>query len=226
MGRMKHLSVMLLALLLAACGATQSGGTGNMPGMGNGQLPTAQSAPTANSAMSGGMDHGAAATPGATAAGGGMDHGAMTTAAAPYDAQFIDSMMMHHQGAIDMANEALKQAERPEVKDLANTIIKAQQAEITQMRGWRTQWYPTLADTGGLGMSMGEMMMSSDTAKPFDQRFIEAMIPHHQSAVAMAKDAEQKAERQEIKTLAGAIITDQEKEIAQMQQWLKNWYGQ
>lgn len=225
--------IVLMSLLLAACGSAQSSGTGSMPGMDHGNMPMATVAPAATASGMSGMDNSstAIAAPEATAGGmAGMDHGSMpmgtATANAPYDAQFIDSMIMHHQGAIDMANQALTQGERQEIKDLAANIIKAQEADIAQMREWRMQWYSDLADTGGMGMSMGEMSISTDISKPFDQRFIEAMIPHHQSAVEMAKDAQQKAERQEIKTLAGNIITDQEKEIAQMQQWLKDWYGQ
>jgi uncharacterized protein (DUF305 family) len=144
----------------------------------------------------------------------------------PYDALFIDSMIMHHQGAIEMANQALKEATKPEVKALAEAVISAQEAEITQMQQWRQSWYPDLAPTAGMGMDMGTMEISSDTSKPFEQRFIEAMIPHHEGAIAMAKDAQQKAEHQEIKTLSGAIVTAQEGETTQMQQWLKEWFGQ
>jgi uncharacterized protein (DUF305 family) len=144
---------------------------------------------------------------------------------APYDAQFIDSMIIHHQGAIDMANQALKEAEKPEIKTLAENIVKAQQSEIAQMQDWRKAWYPDLAPTGGMNMAMGEMMIGTDANKPFDQRFIEAMIPHHEGAIAMAKDAQQKAEHTEIKTLASTIITAQESEIAEMQQWSQQWFG-
>ncbi|GAB4197298.1 MAG: DUF305 domain-containing protein [Roseiflexaceae bacterium] len=142
----------------------------------------------------------------------------------PYDARFIDSMIEHHQGAIDMANQALQQAEKPEIKTLAQAIIQAQQSEIVQMRQWREAWYPDLPPTGGMSMSMGDMSISDDTSKPFDQRFIEAMIPHHEGAIAMAKDAQQNAERAEIKTLAETVITTQEAEIAQMRQWLQTWF--
>ncbi|MDZ4720875.1 MAG: DUF305 domain-containing protein [Roseiflexaceae bacterium] len=158
----------------------------------------------------------------------GMGHTAMPgmgdATGASYDATFIDSMILHHDGAISMANQALTSAEHPEIKQLAQAIVSAQQSEIGKMRDWRTAWYPNLATTQGMGMDMGAMMIA-DGATPFDQRFIEAMIPHHQSAIVMARDALQKAERQEIKDLAQAIITAQEAEIAQMRQWLKQWYG-
>ena len=155
---------------------------------------------------------------------GGMNHGAMGTNA-PYDALFIDSMIMHHQGAIDMAQQALKEAEHPEIKTLATALVQAQEAEIAQMQAWRKRWYPDLAPTDGMGMDMGTMMIAAGTSKPFDLRFIEAMIPHHQGAITMAKDAQQKAERPEIKTLASGIITAQEAEIAQMQQWKQAWFA-
>lgn len=144
---------------------------------------------------------------------------------APFDAMFIDSMIMHHEGAISMAEQALKEASRPEIKSMANDIIRAQKSEITQMRQWRDSWYPNLADTGGMGMDMGDMEVSTDSSKPFDQRFIEAMIPHHEGAIAMAKEAREKASHAELKTLANNIVTAQEGEIAQLTKWKKDWFG-
>ncbi|MBI3964984.1 MAG: DUF305 domain-containing protein [Chloroflexi bacterium] len=63
------------------------------------------------------------------------------------------------------------------------------------------------------------------TAQPFDRVFIDAMIPHHQSAVVAAEQALLKAEHAEIKQLATAIKTDQQREIDQMRQWRQAWYG-
>jgi uncharacterized protein (DUF305 family) len=153
-----------------------------------------------------------------------MDHGVIPAEGQPYDAVFVDSMIVHHEGAILMANQALEQAERQEVKDLANAILTAQEAEIGQMKEWRTAWYPDLAATSGMAMDMGPMEVPAGNT-PFDQRFIQAMIPHHESAITMAQDALQQAKRQEIKDLAQEIISAQEAEIAQMKTWLKDWYG-
>jgi uncharacterized protein (DUF305 family) len=49
--------------------------------------------------------------------------------------------------------------------------------------------------------------------------FIDMMVPHHEGAVQMSKDALTRAEHQEVKTLAQQIIDAQQKEIDQMKQW-------
>ncbi len=213
----------LLTLVLGACGqqATSSTGGDAMPGM------TAVGGADATSAA---MDHstmpGMETTATAGAGMGGMHHGAMpANSEAPYDARFIDSMIEHHRGAISMAQQALDESERAEIKQLAQNIIGSQQQEIDQMTAWRKQWYPELESTGGMGMEMGDMELSADASKPFDQRFITAMIAHHNGAIAMARDAQTKAEHAEIKTLAEAIIKAQESEVAQLQQWQREWFG-
>ncbi|MGQ9827334.1 MAG: DUF305 domain-containing protein [Roseiflexus sp.] len=150
-------------------------------------------------------------------------HGGMTSSQ-PYDALFIDSMIIHHEGAIAMANQALQSADQPEIRRMAQEIIAAQQDEIERMRAWRAAWYPDLPPAAGMTMDMGPMEVAPGDP-PFERRFLEAMIPHHEGAIAMARDALQKAEHREIHDLAGAIIATQEAEIAQMRRWLKEWYG-
>lgn len=145
------------------------------------------------------------------------------TESAPFDAQFIDSMILHHQGAVEMAKQAQTEAQRPEIKQLADAIIKSQTAEIERMQTWRKAWYPDLPVTGGMSMSMGAMAVSTDTATAYDLRFIDAMVPHHESAISMAQEALSKAEHAELKTLANEIIAAQTREIDQMKQWRAAW---
>jgi uncharacterized protein (DUF305 family) len=162
----------------------------------------------------------------APAASGGMDHGGDHGVAGegPFDARFIDGMIVHHEGAVTMAEQALAEASRPEILALAEAIIASQAAEISQMQVWREEWYPDLGPTGGAMSEMGTMEVApGDT--PYEQRFIEAMIPHHEGALSMAQEALEEAEHEEIRTLAIAIIAAQEAEIAQMRAWLSEWYG-
>ena len=176
----------------------------------------------------------------------GMNHGSsMNMSLGPkdenFDLRFLDGMTPHHEGAVTMAQEALQKSQRPEIKQLAQAIIDAQQKEIAQMKEWRTAWYPNASATPmmyssemGHTMPMSEemksnMMMNVDLGaadEQFDLRFINAMLPHHEGAVTMAKEALQKSDRPEVKELAQNIITSQQQEIAQMKQWKKAWYGQ
>lgn len=74
-------------------------------------------------------------------------------------------------------------------------------------------------------LSMSDMAneMKVVTGDAFDKAFLAEMIDHHQGAVEMAKMAQFQAKHQETKTLAGDIIATQMKEIAQMQDWQKQW---
>ena len=73
---------------------------------------------------------------------------------------------------------------------------------------------------GMMGMNSSRVMSGN-----MDRSFIEQMIPHHESAIAMAKLAQQKSKHDEVKTLADNIITSQTAEINTMKQWYKDWYG-
>lgn len=136
----------------------------------------------------------------------------------PAEAAFLDAMILHHQGAVDMAREALEQAGRTEIRKLAETILQSQTAEIETMRRWRQEWFPGLAPQP-ITMDMGPMAVAPGST-PYDQRFLEAMIPHHEAAVAMARWILPQTTRTELLQLANAIVRTQQAEIEQMRGWL------
>ena len=171
----------------------------------------------------------------------GMDHDMdLGPADGTYDLRFIDGMIVHHEGAVEMAREAQLKSQRPEILALADDIIAAQAEEIGLMNRWKNEWYPQADDISvvydpqsGKNVAMTQaqidaMKMSGDLGPKddqFDLRFIEAMIPHHQGAVAMARDALAKSLRSEVRALADEIISAQEMEIELMMSWKMLWYG-
>ncbi len=151
----------------------------------------------------------------------------VSPAATPYDAQFLDTMSKHHQGAIEMARIAQSKVQLPELKALTKRIPADQQKEIDQMKAWREQWYGAVPPAENMqmpgmssSMNMDMSQMSSMKAgEDYDAMFIDMMIPHHEGAIQMSQDALVKAEHQEVKTLAKQIIDQQQKEIDQMKRW-------
>lgn len=148
-------------------------------------------------------------------------------AAAPFDRGFIDAMVPHHESAIAMARTALAAGlKEPELRSIAQAIVSTQQDEIDRMLDWRVQWYGSAeidpnADAQ-LGMSMADMGMEGDASEldgspDVDADFASMMIAHHEGAVAMANMALERSQRDEIRTLARAIVAAQEDEIARME---------
>lgn len=57
---------------------------------------------------------------------------------AEFDAAFLREMIVHHEGAVDMAQKAREHASDPRIKALAEAIITTQEAEIRDMKSWQT----------------------------------------------------------------------------------------
>ncbi len=150
---------------------------------------------------------------------------------------FIEQMIPHHEGAVDMAELALQKSQRPEIKNLATAIIRDQTKEINDMTLWYKDWFgkeipkiPSHMLDGGMmsqsGMHMGgkEDMALLQNAVDFDKAFLETMIPHHQLALMMVQMLESGSNRLEMLQLAENITKSQSREIQEMQGWYTEWY--
>jgi uncharacterized protein (DUF305 family) len=146
------------------------------------------------------------------------------SAAPTFDRAFIDAMVPHHEAAVEMADAARKEGLRqPVLARLARAIARSQQREIEKMRAWREKWYgSTVIDPNGgsaIGLTPAEMGMSGHgthqimSGTDVDRAFADAMIPHHEGAVKMAKLALRKAEHGELIELSTHIIASQSAEI-------------
>jgi len=201
--------LLAVAFLLAACGGAGSGQQGNESGGGG----------------HGQMGHGSMGM-----VSGGMARQMVMKKGKYSDKAFIDAMVPHHQGAIAMAEVALKNAEHEEIIQLSRNIVSSQQAEIEDLKSIKQEEFGTSnlpmemspKQMRGMGMMMDPQQLANQ--KPFDEAFIDAMIPHHQSAIEMAQVALENSDNPKIKELAQNIISAQQREIEQMTQWRQQWY--
>jgi len=204
------LIVPALALLLIACGGDSDESS---PSTGAGEMT---------------------ATPAATTGAAHQGHSmASPEAGEDPDLHFIDAMIVHHASAIAMAEAVQETAEHQEIRELADEIIAAQEAEIEQMRAWRDEWFPgapesdlsTMSGMAGMAMSDADLAMLAESESP-DEMFIEMMIPHHESAIEMATQIRQATTRPKLQQLADEIVPAQQAEIDQMAEWQAEWLGQ
>lgn len=161
------------------------------------------------------------------------------------DVSFAQQMIVHHQGAIQMAEMAATKASTQQVKDLAQRIRAAQGPEINTMTSWLNAWgQPTSADSsmggmggmGGMSSSSGSMepmdsmgmtqeqmdQLNGATGKDFDRMFLQMMTTHHQGAIEMAKTEQASGSNPQAIALAKSIEASQTAEVTEMGQMLQN----
>ena len=167
------------------------------------------------------------------------------------DRDFLTMMTAHHKQALEMSNLALTRAKRPEIKQLAQSIIKDQKSEIQTMATLYKAAYGTEIPAMGMGGGMmgkdgstmnkdgnqGMMQMPMNgmngmkmdmnalqNAADFDREFLRQMSAHHQSASQMSQMVLRTTKSPEIRTLAESIVKAQTAEIGQMRKWYQTWY--
>ncbi|NHA05628.1 DUF305 domain-containing protein [Mucilaginibacter sp. HC2] len=142
------------------------------------------------------------------------------------DNDFALMMRIHHQGAIDMANLELKSGTDATMKQMAQSIITAQQTEIAQLTSFLKS-HP--AHGNDPDFDMQQMMDMQKGMKQADLQIIDGridhdfailMIGHHQTATENSRLELLKGSENAMKTMAQSIIDSQTKEIGQFQDWL------
>ncbi|MBU8551166.1 DUF305 domain-containing protein [Streptomyces rochei] len=199
------------ALVLAACGGADDGGSDGSAGHGG---HSAAASATASP------------TPSASASDARGGHNAA-------DVAFAKGMIPHHRQAVEMADLAPGRAGSPEVEKLAAEIKKAQDPEIRTLSGWLTAWGEEVPAEGAAmdhsshgmdGMDGMDGMMTDQemrgledaSGEAFDTAFLELMVKHHEGALAMAETERADGAFAPAKKMAAQIITSQSAEIERM----------
>ena len=142
------------------------------------------------------------------------------------DADYDFAMMMkhHHQGAIDMAKSEIAGGTDTTLKQKAEKMISEQQSEIATLDKVLQSGSPTgTSDFGqksmGMMTPMNEIKMESGS---LDAMFASMMIPHHQDAVKISQQYLKVGKNAELKEVARNIVSSQQKEIKELQDWLSS----
>ncbi len=152
----------------------------------------------------------------------------------PYDLHFIDMMAKHHRQGIAMGRMAERKGSTPALRAFAKKTADEQEKELLELKKHRDHWYagapemdhsqmmaqmhqkPGMSSHANMDMQGDISKLQAATGKAFDRLFLDMMIPHHQMAIDMSKEAVTKAEHVEIKEMARLGIIKQQKEIAEM----------
>jgi uncharacterized protein (DUF305 family) len=139
---------------------------------------------------------------------------------------FVKMMVMHHQGAINMANVEWQDGKNDSLKRTAQKIINEQQAEIQQFNTILATLTVDNSDPTFTMEQMDNMMKGGKTADvqlitgDIDNDFATLMIVHHQSAIDNASAYLHHGNNTQIKTIATNIVNSQTMEIEELGNWL------
>ena len=135
------------------------------------------------------------------------------------DLDFATMMTAHHKGAVQMAQLELTNGSDSALKTFAEGVIAAQEQEISFMNDFiakHTKQASPDATEFTKAMDGSMMAMMQHDVKEYndiDKDFAAQMIPHHQSAVDMAKAYLQFGKDESLRKLSEDIIAAQTKEI-------------
>lgn len=165
---------------------------------------------------------------------GGIAHSRRAAAGlqgAPHDLQFIDMMIMHHQGGIEMARMAESKGRLAQLKEFARKSVEDQQKDTEELQSRRDQLFSGQPKAEsmmmrGRQMTMAEMQkkMQDDMSKlqaaapgnQFDRTFLDLFTEHHRMAIQMSRDEVAMGRQAEIKAIAQKTIDKQSKDINEM----------
>jgi uncharacterized protein (DUF305 family) len=180
------------------------------------------------------LDAGAPALVSATAGTTGQT-GGVTIASAPapsrsaanFEVKFMTDMIDHHHMAVMMAELCITKATQTKLRSFCENIMTAQMAEIEQMQTWLQNWY-SVSHEPVMKPADEKMMdrLASLSGAEFEMAFMEMMIKHHEKAIREGRRCLDKAYHAELRELCEDIIRTQSAEIAQMEAWLCQWYGE
>jgi uncharacterized protein (DUF305 family) len=140
---------------------------------------------------------------------------------------YINRIVPHHQGAIDMAEIIARKAVHPELRDEAEQIIQEQEDEIAMLTTYLQQTHGQQVQPDRRFAMMPDMMQMLRDADPMmaEKMFLLMMREHHQSANLLGAVILGKPASQVLKDQAQMMVTSQTAQQGRFANYLKAWYN-
>ena len=143
-----------------------------------------------------------------------------------FDRAFMTEMVSHHGMALDMAEMAVEKSVHPELKGVAEDIMRTQTDEIERMQRWLKRWYGVTVEPRRTKQDERDMAeLDAASGAEFELRFMSLMTVHHTLAVERAGIARRRAGHEKVSELARSIVRAQKREIKQFRDWTVAWYA-
>jgi uncharacterized protein (DUF305 family) len=193
----------------------------------------------AGSAWSQEHQHGAAPAADAAGSSAAPSAGAPAPLFTQEDLMFLTHMIMHHEQALDMCAMVASRSHREDFIRFARYLDGAQRSEIDQMkgllrvateRGLDIPHHEMTGDPPMTGMLSKAQMaaLAAASGAEFEKLWLQGMIYHHQGALDMAREMQERQFETGRQTFGLDVLVDditevQRAEINKMKTWLTQW---
>ena len=143
---------------------------------------------------------------------------------------FINRMIPHHRGAIEMSENILKYTTNPEIEDLAKAIITDQTRHIEEFEQLKPLCEQENSERDlnlyerGYKLAFDKMingMYNSQTGNNLNVDFLTEMIPHHEGAIEMAQNLLKFEVCEPLRSKCEELIMTQKTQLDEMQSLLR-----
>lgn len=134
--------------------------------------------------------------------------------------RFTNGMIAHHMSAIYMLEQVRKESQRSELTGLAEVVIKLDTQGIKDLYALKARQYGDQRPV----KNFNQVALGAADGN-FDLRFLNAMVIHHEEAIAASKEALVKSTDKEVLETAGAVNNLLSENLKQLLSWREAWYG-
>ncbi|MBP9750199.1 MAG: DUF305 domain-containing protein [Candidatus Pacebacteria bacterium] len=135
------------------------------------------------------------------------------------DLRYVNAMIAHHRAAMQLAEQAVS-SERPEVRELSQSILSEEPTAIAELYSYKEDWYGdarTVRDP--VAVRLGEY------DETFDLRFLNALIAHHEEGLRMTTDIRAKTSRATVLDNANKVDAFLTSTLVTLKSWRTTWYA-